>query len=141
MRLHGIKVAHKKRTADCAPERLPIPQYVTIPMSMHIGKPAQMTIHKGEDVKVGQLIGEADGFVPYNGEAYEVKATFVDGEETKDLDVRIKENCPVTLAYAYVKNHDIDNAKRIISKAKKKQGDNVPSELLELEKELDKKNN
>ena len=66
MRLHGIRVAHKKHTADCAPERLAVPQYVTIPMSMHIGKPASIAIHKGEDVKVGQLIGEADGFVSSN---------------------------------------------------------------------------
>ncbi len=66
MRLHGIKVAHHKRTADCAPERLAVPPYVTIPMSMHIGKPARVIVQKGDEVKVGQLIGEADGFVSSN---------------------------------------------------------------------------
>ncbi len=65
-RLHGIRLPHKKHTANCAPERLPVPASVTIPMSMHIGKPARITIAKGEDVKVGQLIGEADGFVSSN---------------------------------------------------------------------------
>ncbi len=66
MKLHGIRVAHKKNTANCAPERLVIPKSVTIPMSMHIGKPANIAVHKGDDVKVGQLIGEADGFVSSN---------------------------------------------------------------------------
>lgn len=54
-------------------------------------------------------------------------------------DVRVNENCPVALAYAYVKNHDIDNAKRIIDEVKKELGDNTPAELLKLEKALEKK--
>lgn len=63
MRLHGIRIPHKKNTADCAPVRLDIPATVTIPMSMHIGKPAKAIVKRGDTVKVGQLIGEADGFV------------------------------------------------------------------------------
>lgn len=63
MKLHGIKVPHKKNTADCAPVRITIPKTVTIPMSMHIGKPAKPIVKKGDTVKVGQLIGEPDGFV------------------------------------------------------------------------------
>ena len=63
MKLHGIKVPHKKNTADCEPVRIPIPKTVTIPMSMHIGKPAKPIVKKGDTVKVGQLIGEPDGFV------------------------------------------------------------------------------
>ena len=63
MRLHGIKIPHKKNTADCAPVRIEIPAAVTIPMSMHIGKPAKVIVKRGDTVKVGQLIGEADGFV------------------------------------------------------------------------------
>ncbi len=63
MRLHGIRIPHKKNTAECAPVRLDIPATVTIPMSMHIGKPAKVIVKRGDTVKVGQLIGEADGFV------------------------------------------------------------------------------
>ncbi len=63
MKLHGIKVPHKKNTANCEPVRIPIPKTVTIPMSMHIGKPAKPIVKKGDTVKVGQLIGEPDGFV------------------------------------------------------------------------------
>lgn len=35
-------------------------------MSMHIGKLAKVTVKKGDELKVGQLIGEADGFVSSN---------------------------------------------------------------------------
>ena len=40
-----------------------VPKTVSIPMSMHIGKPAKPIVKKGDIVKVGQLIGEPDGFV------------------------------------------------------------------------------
>jgi len=63
MKLHGIKVPHKKNTANCVPVRLSVPETVRIPMSMHIGKPAKVVIKRGDTVKVGQLIGEADGFI------------------------------------------------------------------------------
>lgn len=66
MKLHGTKVPHKKNTADFQPIRLGVPKTVTIPMSMHIGKPSKVTVKKGDAVKVGQLIGEADGFVSSN---------------------------------------------------------------------------
>ena len=66
MKLHGIHVPHKKNTADCTPQRLPVPATVSIPMSMHIGKPAKVIVKRGDTVKVGQLIGEADGFVSSN---------------------------------------------------------------------------
>lgn len=66
MKLHGIKVPHKKNTAGCVPVRITVPKTVTIPMAMHIGKPAKAVVKRGDTVKVGQLIGEADGFVSSN---------------------------------------------------------------------------
>ncbi len=63
MKLHGIKVQHKKNTSDLPPVRLPVPDEVGIPMSMHIGKPAKVVVKRGDSVKVGQVIGERDGFV------------------------------------------------------------------------------
>ena len=63
MKIHGIKVAHLKHTADCAPVRMAPPPTVTIPMAMHIGKMSKICVKRGDEVKVGQLIGEADGFV------------------------------------------------------------------------------
>ncbi len=63
MRLKTVKVPHKKNTADSKPERLPVPKEVVIPMSMHIGRPARVAVKRGDTVKVGQVIGEADGYV------------------------------------------------------------------------------
>lgn len=54
---------HWKGTAGCAPERIDTPASVTIPMSMHIGAPAEPVVAPGDAVRVGQLIGRAGGFV------------------------------------------------------------------------------
>ena len=62
-KLHGVHVPHRKNTADSVPQRLPVPVWVTIPMSMHIGAPARPVVKPGDMVKVGQLIAEASGFV------------------------------------------------------------------------------
>ncbi len=63
MRLKGIKVPHRKHTANSVPQRIPLPKAVTIPMSMHIGKPCKLSVKAGDHVKVGQIIGLPDGFV------------------------------------------------------------------------------
>ena len=63
MRLKGIRVPHKKHTAGCAPVRIPVPKLVTIPVAMHIGRPAKPVVKRGDPVKVGQLIAEADGYI------------------------------------------------------------------------------
>ncbi len=60
-RLHGVHVKHCKNTAESAPERMPIPKMVVLPMLMHIGSPATPVVKIGDSVKVGQLVGEAAG--------------------------------------------------------------------------------
>jgi len=42
---------------------LPAPPRVIIPLSQHIGAPAKPLVQKGDHVKIGQLIGAANGFV------------------------------------------------------------------------------
>lgn len=61
--LHGVRLPQKEGTADCKPNRMPVPATVTIPMAMHIGAPAKPVVKPGDSVKVGQLIAEAGGFV------------------------------------------------------------------------------
>lgn len=61
--LHSIHVAHHKNTDKCKTEVMPIPSEVVIPMSMHIGAPCKPLVKKGDQVKVGQLIGNTDAFV------------------------------------------------------------------------------
>jgi len=62
-RMAGVKVPHRKNTAAMAPVRIPLPEQVVIPMSMHIGAPAKPLVSIGQEVKVGQIIAEEGGFV------------------------------------------------------------------------------
>jgi len=43
-----------------------LPKTAIIPLAQHIGAPANAVVQKGDKVKVGQLIGEANGFVSAN---------------------------------------------------------------------------
>ena len=61
--LKGVRVPHRKYTADKPVLRLDAPNTVRIPMSMHIGAPAKALVKVRDTVKVGTLIGEAGGFV------------------------------------------------------------------------------
>lgn len=59
--LSGTRVPHRKQTRKKPIARMEIPKIITIPMSMHIGKPAIPTVSVGDLVCVGTKIGEADG--------------------------------------------------------------------------------
>ena len=61
--LHGVRVPHRKNTADKPALRMESPKTVTLPMSMHIGAPARPIVKVGDLVKVGTLIAEAGGAV------------------------------------------------------------------------------
>ena len=61
--LHGVHLPHRKNTASMPPVRMTPPKTVTIPMSMHIGKPADPVCKVGDKVYVGTLIGAQSGFV------------------------------------------------------------------------------
>ncbi len=59
----GVSVAHNKNTADMPVERLPIPEKVVISMQQHIGVPCTPVVKVGDEVAVGQVIGDSDKFV------------------------------------------------------------------------------
>lgn len=59
----GVKVDHHKNTAESEVVRLPIPSKVVIPMQQHIGAPCEPVVKVGDEVAVGQLIGDTDKFV------------------------------------------------------------------------------
>jgi electron transport complex protein RnfC len=62
-KLDGVSAPHLKNTAGFLPQVIPVPQEVKLPMSMHAGTPANPVVAVGDYVKVGQVIGEAVGFV------------------------------------------------------------------------------
>ena len=61
--LRSIKVKHEKNTEKCATKVMPAPASVRISMAQHIGAPCTPLVKKGDYVKVGQPIGEAESFV------------------------------------------------------------------------------
>ncbi|MFV0517892.1 MAG: electron transport complex subunit RsxC [Aminipila sp.] len=61
--LQSIHVQHHKNTAECTSEVMPIPDFVYISMSQHIGAPCKPLVAKGDYVKVGQPLGDTDAFV------------------------------------------------------------------------------
>ncbi len=61
--LHSIDAGHYKNTAGREAEVMPVPDVVKISMSQHIGAPCAPTVKKGDEVKVGQVIGDTDAFV------------------------------------------------------------------------------
>jgi len=62
-KLGGVSVPHLKNTAKFQPQIIPVPAEVRLPMAMHSGTPSNPVVSAGDYVKVGQLIGEAVGFV------------------------------------------------------------------------------
>ncbi len=61
--IKGIHVPHRKNTTGMSAVRMPAPAMVTILTAMHIGKPAKPIVKVGDQVSVGTLIAEQDGFV------------------------------------------------------------------------------
>ncbi len=59
----GLHLAHHKNTAECETIVMPAPTTVHIPMSQHIGAPANPIVKKGDTVFVGTTVAEAGGYV------------------------------------------------------------------------------
>lgn len=59
----GAKAPHFKRTAEMESVVMPAPEMVVIPMQQHIGAPCKPTVKAGDNVLVGQVIGDTDAFV------------------------------------------------------------------------------
>ncbi len=61
--LKGVRVPHRKHTDGMTAVRMDAPKTITVPMSMHIGKPAIPVVKVGDHVNVGTLIAEQDGMI------------------------------------------------------------------------------
>ena len=56
----GIHIDEHKSTRRCPVEKLPPPKTVSIPLSQHIGVPAEPTVKPGDIVDRGQVIGAVE---------------------------------------------------------------------------------
>lgn len=59
----GIHVPYHKNTQFMEAKPIPAPATVTLPMIQHIGAPCTPLVQVGDEVKVGQKIGDTDKFV------------------------------------------------------------------------------
>ncbi len=59
----GAKVPHYKNTENCETVKMTVPARVYVSMQQHIGAPAKACVKKGTEVKVGDVIGTADGII------------------------------------------------------------------------------
>jgi electron transport complex protein RnfC len=62
----GIHPSEYKLTASEAIKYLPVPESVVIPVSQHLGAPAEIVVKRGDFVKTGQLIAKASGRISSN---------------------------------------------------------------------------
>ncbi|MCK5120728.1 MAG: electron transport complex subunit RsxC [Methylococcales bacterium] len=61
---HGLHPeGFKEETHDHQTRRLPFAAQIILPLSQNIGKPAIPVVHVGQQVRRGQLIAKADGFM------------------------------------------------------------------------------
>lgn len=65
-RIGGIHPPENKLSAGRKITPMALPAQVIIPLSQHIGAPAVPVVKKGDQVKVGTLVGKASGFVSAN---------------------------------------------------------------------------
>jgi len=62
----GVHPADNKLSAGKPIEILPVPQVAYFPLSQHLGAPSEPVVQKGDEVKAGQLIAQATGFISAN---------------------------------------------------------------------------
>lgn len=61
--LNGVKVPHRKHTAEMPAVKMAPPKTITLPMAMHIGRPSTPIVKVGDKVCVGTKVAEASGFI------------------------------------------------------------------------------
>ncbi len=65
-RIGGIHPPENKLSAEQPIQTAALPATVVIPLGQHLGAPASAVVAKGDKVKVGTLIGKAEGFISAN---------------------------------------------------------------------------
>lgn len=65
-KIGGVHPPENKLSAGMQIQNIEIPKQVVVPMNQNLGAPSKPIVKRGEEVKVGQLIGEASGFIAAN---------------------------------------------------------------------------
>lgn len=65
-KMGGVHPEENKISSSAVIEQMPLPAQVVVLMNQHLGAPATPVVAKGDKVRVGQLIGEAQAFMCAN---------------------------------------------------------------------------
>ena len=65
-KMGGVHPEENKISTDAVIEQMPLPKQVAVLMNQHLGAPATPIVAKGDKVKTGQLIAEAQAFMCAN---------------------------------------------------------------------------
>ncbi|MFP4288421.1 MAG: electron transport complex subunit RsxC [Bacteroidales bacterium] len=65
-KLGGVHPPENKLSKNAVIKNIPVPDQVIIPLSQHLGVPANPLVKKGDEVLTGQLIAKGDGFISAN---------------------------------------------------------------------------
>lgn len=78
-RIGGIHPKENKLSASASIEIMEFPKRVSIPVSQHLGVPANVIVKKGDTVKTGQMIAKGEAFIsanihsPFTGKVFRVE--------------------------------------------------------------------
>lgn len=64
--LGGVHPPENKLSANAPIETLPVPKQAIVPLGQNLGAPSRPVVKRGDEVKVGQLLAEASGFISTN---------------------------------------------------------------------------
>ena len=117
---------HKEPSEHKALIRFPEPETVIIPLSMHLGAPANACVEVGDTVKVGQKIGEQAGFISAPVHA-SVSGTVI---AIADCPHATRGTCP-----SIVIKNDFQNTLHESVKPNKPLEELTPAEIIEIVKE------
>ncbi|MGC9313064.1 MAG: electron transport complex subunit RsxC [Sediminispirochaetaceae bacterium] len=94
----GVHPPDRKGSSSDKPIRNAlIPQTLVIPLSQHLGKPADLTVEVGDEVREGMLLGKSSGFIsapvhsPVPGKVKEIKDVYLpNGIKTKAVVIEME---------------------------------------------------
>jgi len=76
--LGGIHPAEDKLSSNAPIETIPVPKQAIVPLGQNLGAPSKPIVKRGDEVKVGQLLAEAGGFIsapihsPVSGKVFKI---------------------------------------------------------------------
>lgn len=111
--LGGIHPAENKLSSNAPIETLPVPKQAIVPLGQNLGAPSKAIVKKGDEVKVGQLIAEAGGFIstnihsPVSGKVFKIDNA-IDGSG-------YKRPCIIINTDGDVWDESIDTSTKIVS--------------------------